>query len=592
LSGTIPEWIHKLSQLTYLILTENNFTGTIPASLSKLEFLMCLQFDSNNIAGTFPSSLSNLRELRILRLGQNRIFGTLPSGLENLTQLTVFDAGGNQFVGTIPPSFAQLQMLTQLNLTSNQLSGSIPNCLRHLTNLNLLALSRNDFVGNFELLDATFFPALVDVSENQLGPSLSPFLYGLGKNATKFYASLDIRSQKSQMSFLCPFPDNFPETVLFLRSPCIQPWRTYGIYVGYAAAVMVPLALICYYFRSSISAFHERFKFAIYLVQWVGVAAGLFLDVLNMNSIIRELLVVSNNCESINFYAFFSSFFSPHFGFYAEFYFRPSDLAPPSTTFSSWLHEYFLVQTRLTMASPSTILNIEGFKSICEMMAECRLDLATLTCWQQFPDLALTGGAAFKHFFVLTIMVGAIRGGVESCRIFIVALSLLRGSIVGGSGGAEIVRSSLSSPLLLLTERTRVDFRQRILDHRPTHRDFLLRIIHAGVLSSIPLLAVNVYFVSMVSQTGLSATNWISLILGLLSVSTMLLQSVLSWRSRNENVFSLSSSEDEVFKEESNSYISDSGSRDYVEIEDYYSHVHTLGHVHDHGFEVEKSNSL
>ena len=94
LTGTIPNEIDDLTELTYLNLYGNNIMGSIPTTIGNLNNLTLLNLSSNNFSDGIPSEIGNLVNLTQLSIGLNGLTGTIPSSFQNLTNLrSLFLAG-------------------------------------------------------------------------------------------------------------------------------------------------------------------------------------------------------------------------------------------------------------------------------------------------------------------------------------------------------------------------------------------------------------------------------------------------------------------------------------------------------------------
>jgi hypothetical protein len=129
--------------VTDLWLPSNKLTGTLPDSLGSLTNLTTLRLERNKLTGSIPASLGNLTRLQDLDLGLNQLTGPIPDSLANLTRLESLDLGINQLTGPIPDSLANLTHLEHLDLESNWLTGPVPASIRNLTNLQTLTLFGN-----------------------------------------------------------------------------------------------------------------------------------------------------------------------------------------------------------------------------------------------------------------------------------------------------------------------------------------------------------------------------------------------------------------------------------------------------------------
>ncbi|GKV49158.1 hypothetical protein SLEP1_g55924 [Rubroshorea leprosula] len=204
LKGSIPASIGNLTQLTFLYLSNNQFSSPIPSSLANLTQLTSLDLSNNQFSSPIPASIGNLRQLTRLDLSSNNLSGQIPSSLANLTQLTSLDLSNNQFSGPIPASIGNLRQLTDLSLSFNNFNGQIPTSLAYLTQLTSLDLSNNQFSGPIPF-HASRFSKLsnLDLSYNLLNGMLPPwiftlpFLKGLYLNHNQFQGQINQFQQKS-----------------------------------------------------------------------------------------------------------------------------------------------------------------------------------------------------------------------------------------------------------------------------------------------------------------------------------------------------------------------------------------------------------
>jgi len=156
LTGSIPEDIGKLVDLTKLFITDNNdLTGTIPSTIGSLTNLRHLWFQNNRLSGSIPSQITNLRQLVSLNLAKNQLSGSVPSNIGDLSNLEVLAVSENQLNGSIPSSIQQLTRLRGLFLHYNSFSGSISLNLLPLTVLGKLSIMRLSLTGTITASCAT-----------------------------------------------------------------------------------------------------------------------------------------------------------------------------------------------------------------------------------------------------------------------------------------------------------------------------------------------------------------------------------------------------------------------------------------------------
>nr|CAD1839348.1 unnamed protein product [Ananas comosus var. bracteatus] len=183
LSGAIPVWLGKLTNLTILRLMSNMFAGNILAELGQLENLQILDLSWNNLSGNIPQSFGNFSAMASTKLAKymaqtyfvsefslptpksdesplvyplyqnsiNEIYiATKGLDLEFSNSLYFeksIDLSGNNLCGVIPTELVDLSALNNLNLSRNHLTGRIPNKIGNLHSLESLDLSMNELNG-------------------------------------------------------------------------------------------------------------------------------------------------------------------------------------------------------------------------------------------------------------------------------------------------------------------------------------------------------------------------------------------------------------------------------------------------------------
>ena len=161
LTGAIPNWIGGFTNLFYLDLSRNSFTGEIPKSLTRLHSLISqeisaeepsldlpifykwnngraqpynhvsgfpptLELNQNNLSGPIWEEFGNLKSLHVFNLNDNSLSGHIPSSLSGMTRLEVLDLSNNHLSGSIPVSLQKLTLLSKFSVANNSLSGRIP----------------------------------------------------------------------------------------------------------------------------------------------------------------------------------------------------------------------------------------------------------------------------------------------------------------------------------------------------------------------------------------------------------------------------------------------------------------------------------
>ncbi|XP_017976840.1 PREDICTED: receptor-like protein 12 [Theobroma cacao] len=169
--GAILNPIPNLQQLVYLDLSFNNFTGPIPP-FDMSRNLAHIDLSHNKLTGTIQSyDWKGLQNLTDIDLSHNALHGDIPSSLLALPLLKKVMLSNNQFDGKVHdiPNVPQ-SLLDTLDLSSNQLQGFIPMSVFELGRLNILSLSSNKFNGTIWLGDVKKLANLtrLDLSHNKL----------------------------------------------------------------------------------------------------------------------------------------------------------------------------------------------------------------------------------------------------------------------------------------------------------------------------------------------------------------------------------------------------------------------------------------
>ncbi|CAN6334729.1 unnamed protein product [Urochloa humidicola] len=171
IQGILPRSIgHLPRSLEVLLLNANEISGTIPQEIERLRNLTVLHMEHNLLTGNLPDSIGYLSNLFVLRLSQNKLSGQLPLSIGNLSQLSELYLEENNLTGSIPRTLGYSKNLETLNLSCNSLSGSIPKELFTLSSLSEgLDLSHNDLSGEIPLeISGLINLSLLNISNNQL----------------------------------------------------------------------------------------------------------------------------------------------------------------------------------------------------------------------------------------------------------------------------------------------------------------------------------------------------------------------------------------------------------------------------------------
>lgn len=175
--GEIPSNIGSLKNLTYLFLSQCNFTGEMPHSIFELTALRTLDFSMNKLSGNFPKEITNMPSLYKIELYQNNLTGEIPPEVAKLTNLQEIDISWNKMSGKVPPEMGNLKNLTVIHLFRNNFWGEMPKSFGELQFLKAFSVYLNGFSGEFPQNFGRFSPLnSLDISENNFSGAFPKFL--------------------------------------------------------------------------------------------------------------------------------------------------------------------------------------------------------------------------------------------------------------------------------------------------------------------------------------------------------------------------------------------------------------------------------
>ncbi|XVF47988.1 hypothetical protein PTKIN_Ptkin03bG0154400 [Pterospermum kingtungense] len=136
LTGNIPNWISRLSKLSYLFPSNHHLEGGIPLQLCKLAHLSLIDLSNNNLSVGYPSSSFSIEEpIELTRKNRSDSYkGRV------LTYLSGIDLSCNKLSGEIPQE-KNFQNINVLNLSHDCLTGPIPASVSELRQIESLDLS-------------------------------------------------------------------------------------------------------------------------------------------------------------------------------------------------------------------------------------------------------------------------------------------------------------------------------------------------------------------------------------------------------------------------------------------------------------------
>ncbi|KAL3641394.1 hypothetical protein CASFOL_016362 [Castilleja foliolosa] len=180
LTGFIPPTIGNLKQLGRLYLGENSLQGYIPPDLCQLSKIVELYLYENNLTGPIPECLGDVKSLRDIDLDTNKLSSTIPSNFWNLKDLLFLNLSSNYLTGQLSSQVTSFKVIYKLDLSHNQLSGNIPSSIDGCQSLEFLSLSNNKFEGSIPpSLGSVRGLITLDLSHNNLSGTIPDSLEGL-----------------------------------------------------------------------------------------------------------------------------------------------------------------------------------------------------------------------------------------------------------------------------------------------------------------------------------------------------------------------------------------------------------------------------
>ncbi|GAB2301154.1 hypothetical protein Dimus_035187 [Dionaea muscipula] len=143
LQGELGTDLDSFTAMIGIDLTDNHIGGSIPSNLPST--IRTFYLSGNQFTGSIPQSLSTLTQLTDLSLSNNNLTGEIPDAFQELSGMVNSDLSSNHLNGPLPPSMGNLSSLTRLHLQDNKISGTL-NVLENLPLIDL-NIENNQFSG-------------------------------------------------------------------------------------------------------------------------------------------------------------------------------------------------------------------------------------------------------------------------------------------------------------------------------------------------------------------------------------------------------------------------------------------------------------
>jgi hypothetical protein len=537
LDGSLDPLAYMLN-MNILDISRNRFNGTVCA-LARMTNIKSLAVGGNVLTGNV-SCLRNLTALQVqLDISSNQLDGTLDI-LPSFPQLLILNASHNAFSGLVAPHVASaaLTQLAVVDVSWNSFTDGIESLTLFAnlrTSLTRLLLARNAFVGSRLLLDVERLPQLVE-----LDLSNNPGVTGLLTQTAAPGRSMVLNAAGSTQ-FECPTPP-FPSTMIVTLSACRQVYDGLLFKFGYAAAGAAAVGLIVYLTKG-----HQHPRFLRLAASGVWFASCL--SFLNDGSVLLEMVTTvtgkTTNCDIVNHRGVFEVFLplrdtsgiidlrQGYIGPRGPYCYcgnttlfpgeRQLDLRvdppPREQTFVEYMTVYTLWLRFATQMSP--LLQRAAFRNLCLRFPRCNLAAGSddQVCGDRYDD-AWSNKDNFG-FLVCVVTLLVWRGVLEALKLAVIVASFVEGRIVGREYAMPFLQSS---PFLPLMGAFGVDWVGDVLRYQRTSRDHLRFFAVQGLLNVLPFLALQLYYVNVVQQTGLKTLSYVSMAINFVLVPVIVLR--------------------------------------------------------------------
>jgi hypothetical protein len=165
----------------------------------------------------------------------------------------------------------------------------------------------------------------------------------------------------------------------------------------------------------------------------------------------------------------------------------------------------------------------------CSFTGACSESYDALAqCYTARPDLANNGGGAHQAFLAAVFTFIAIRAAYELFCFIAIVFSWARNSLILSC--RVWIKGSIFLPLLLLRASMRAELFDGVIMADTLPSEYVWELLTSGIAVTGLILFAHTYYLLRVAQTGLTFSNWLSVVLGLVTLVRLVSQAAWSWR--------------------------------------------------------------
>jgi hypothetical protein len=275
----------------------------------------------------------------------------------------------------------------------------------------------------------------------------------------------------------------------------------------------------------------QRLRTVLFSISWFVSAISVLSDAYSYRVIVRFLQTKSSNCVSVNA----DRVFYPLVAIVSDRFLivtKNAYLGRQSFLFSEWISNHRW-GTKF-FHDPDLFSRLTGtFAAACREARECEYDAALAQCYEAHPELSNIGGGAHQAFLVAVFTFIAIRAAYELFCLVVIAVSCVRNSLLLSC--RVWIKGSVFLPLLLVRASTRAELLDKVVLVDTPPSEYIWELLTSGIFVTGLKLFAETYYLLVVAQMGLVWSNWLSLVLGIVTVVRLVGQAAWSWRKQRQN---------------------------------------------------------